>query len=377
MTSASSSRAPKIPTRLSAAATDKAPLTSIIGSPRYVLLVYSGNPPDSDPPHAISSPDAGYLINNIPNNGVWPNGVPPVMGAHLMASGVVAPLSTSKGAGINVYPPEVAYYDKEGDVQVILHATSSVATQTLARAVVEASEAAIKSKGSFTLVLSGGSLPSLLGPLAAYSKGPVAWDKFHIFFVDERNVPHSSPDSTLRAVKESFLSKVPVPPSQVHAIAEGLSVREAAVEYEGRILGLGRTILPRDESGKLPSFDLILLGVGLDGHIASHFPHRGTLIASVESWVLPVDNSPKPPSERITLSLPVINAAKEVVFVTLGESKAEIVQRTLEVQALPGALPAQLVRPTAGRVKWLLDVQSAQSLDIASWGEPKLFPRST
>lgn len=87
-------------------------------------------------------------------------------------------------------------------------------------------------------------------------------------------------------------------------------------------------------------------------------------------------NSPKPPSERITFTIPVINAAKEIIFVALGEGKADIVQRALEVQALPGALPAQLVRPESGKVKWLLDVQSAQSLDIASWEEAKLFPRS-
>lgn len=294
-----------------------------------------------------------------------------------MASSFVAPVSTSKGAGLNVYPPEIAYYDREGDVQVILHATSSVANSTLARTVIEASEAAIKAKGSFTLVLSGGSLPSLLGPLAAYTKSPVSWDKFHIFFVDERNVSHTSPDSTIGAVREALTSKVPIPPAQVHAIAEGLSVREAAVEYEGRIIALGHKVIPRDETGLLPAFDLILLGVGPDGHIASHFPHRGTLSAGIKPWVIPVDNSLKPPSERITLSLPVINAAREVVFVALGEGKAEIVQRTLEVQSLPGALPAQLVRPSMGRVKWLLDVSSAQNLDIASWGEPKLFPRST
>lgn len=97
---------------------------------------------------------------------------------------------------------------------------------------------------------------------------------------------------------------------------------------------------------------------------------------AVDKWVLPVSNSPKPPAERITLSLPVINAGKEVVFVALGESKAEVVQRVLEVQALPGSLPSQLVRPKVGRLKWLLDVQSAQFLDIASWGESKRFPRS-
>lgn len=305
------------------------------------------------------------------------------MGAHYMASGFVAPVSVSKGAGLDVYPPEVSYFSKEGeDVEVVLHATAAVAQNTLARLVVEASEAAIKAKGTFTLVLSGGSLPSLLGPLATYTKSKVQWEKFYVFFVDERNVPHNSSDSTLKAAKEAFLSKVPIPESQVYAIAEGLSVRQAASAYEGALLTLPRSVLPRDTTNPaLPSFDLVLLGVGPDGHVASLFPHRSALtergVPKDSSWILPVSNSPKPPAERITMTLPVINAAKEVLFVALGESKAEVVQRVLEVQALPGALPAQLVRPSSGgRLRWLLDVQSAQALDIASWGEPKLFPRS-
>jgi 6-phosphogluconolactonase len=94
---------------------------------------------------------AKYFIHQIPNNGVWPNGVPPLMGAHLMASGAVAPVSISKGAGLDVYPPEVAYYSKEGDVHVLLHATAGIAAKSLARVVVDASEAAIKAKDSFTL----------------------------------------------------------------------------------------------------------------------------------------------------------------------------------------------------------------------------------
>lgn len=228
---------------------------------------------------------------------------------------------------------------------------------------------------SFSLVVSGGSLPSQLANLASV-KGTVQWDKFHIFFVDERNVPHDSPESNLKAVQDALLSKVPIPTSQVHGIAEGLSVREAAVNYEGRLVSLPASVLPRNAEG-LPVFDLMLLGLGPDGHVASLFPHRSTL-TETERWVLPVDNSPKPPAERITMTLPVINAAKDIIFVALGEGKAEVVQRVLEVQALPGALPAQLVRPTAegARVRWLLDVQSAQHLDIASWEDAKNFPRS-
>lgn len=322
-----------------------------------------------------TAPEASkYLINEIPNNGIWPTGIPPVMGAHLMASGTVAPVSTSKGAGLDVYPPAVAYNNKEGNIQAVLHAGAPAAANTLAKAVVEASEAAIKAKGSFTLVLSGGSLPNALTPLLSY-KGTIKWDKFFIFFVDERNVPHSSPDSTLKAANEALLSKVPIPTSQIYGILEGVSAREAAVNYEGRLVGLPASVLPRNSDG-LPVFDLFLLGVGPDGHVASLFPHRSA-ISEQKQWVVPVENSPKPPPERITMTLPIINAAKEIIFVALGESKAEIVQRALEVQALPGALPAQLVRPTNdSKVKWLLDVQSAQHLDIASWDDVKSFPRS-
>ena len=114
---------------------------------------------------------------------------------------------------------------------------------------------------------------------------------------------------------------------------------------------------------------------GPDGHVASLFSHRSSLSEDVK-WVVPISNSPKPPSERISMTLPVINAAKDVVFLALGEGKAEVVQRTLEVQALPGSLPAQLVRPESGKTRWFLDVQSAQHLNIASWEEAKLFPRS-
>lgn len=228
---------------------------------------------------------------------------------------------------------------------------------------------------SFSLVVSGGSLPSQLANLASV-KGTVQWEKFYVFFVDERNVPHDSHESNLKAVQDALLSKVPIPTSQVYGIAEGLSVREAAVNYEGRLVSLPASVLPRNAEG-LPVFDLMLLGLGPDGHVASLFPHRSTL-TETERWVLPVGNSPKPPAERITMTLPVINAAKDIIFVALGEGKAEVVQRVLEVQALPGALPAQLVRPTAedARVRWLLDVQSAQHLDIASWENAKNFPRS-
>jgi len=111
--------------------------------------------------------------------------------------------------------------------------------------------------------------------------------------------------------------------------------------------------------------------------VASLFPNREQTTGASEGIVLPVENSPKPPPERITFSLPVINSAKQVVIVAFGGGKAEIVQRALEVQALPGALPAQLVQPQTGSLTWYLDSDSAQSLHIQDWDDKKAFPRSS
>jgi 6-phosphogluconolactonase len=311
------------------------------------------------------------LINVIPKS-QWDNGVPPVMGAHLMASGVIAPLSTSKGAGVDLVPHLFQYHTDATKTEIALYITPEKAAQGLATSVIEAAAAAIKKKGSFTLVLSGGSLISQLSGLVG-QKG-VEWSKWFIFFVDERNVPHSSPDSNFKGANEALLSKVPIPEANIISIAENMPATSAAIIYEGRLLALPTSVLPRNEAG-LPVFDLMLLGVGPDGHIGSLFPNTSQT-AAVERWVLPVEDSPKPPSARITMTMPVINASKECIFVCLGDGKAEIVSRTLEVQSLPGALPAQMVRPTHGKVRWVLDVAAAQYLDIARWGEPKRFPRS-
>lgn len=264
------------------------------------------------------------------------------------------------------------YTDQEGSAQVQLYVTPAAASKGLVKLVTEASQAAIRAKGTFTLVLSGGALIKQLSSLVGV-KG-IDWAKAHVFYVDERNVPHSSADSNHKQATDALLSQVPLPPAQIHAIAEGLPVEQAATNYEGRLLGLPTSVLPRS-ADNLPIFDLMLLGLGPDGHIASLFPNWPQT-AATSGWVLPVSNSPKPPPERITMTLPVINAAKEVAFVALGDSKAEVVQRVLEVQALPGALPAQLVRPTSGNLKWLLDIQAAQHLDIANWDDKKAFPRS-
>lgn len=290
-----------------------------------------------------------------------------------MESGAVAPLSTSKGPGTGE-PHSFYYPESAADIGVVSYGTQAAATGRLAEIVATASQEAIKEKGAFTIALTGGSLLKALGGLAGNKS--VEWAKWHVFFGDERNVPHNDSDSTLKGAREAFLDKVSIPASQQYVIKEGLSVKEAATEYAGQMLDVLQSVLPRNSEG-LPVIDLALLGVGPDGHVCSLFPNRPET-AQKEGWVLAVEESPKPPPERITMSLPVLNAVKAAVFVAMGEGKAEVVQRVLEVQSLPGALPAQLVRPTNGTVTWLLDADAASQLAAARWdtGKKADFPRS-
>lgn len=309
---------------------------------------------------------------NVIDKSRWPEGIPAVMGAHLMASGTVAPLSTSKGPGQGV--EHLFYYPTEDQERCVVnqYVNGEAGAKGLSEIVKEISDASIKARGYFTLVLSGGSLLKALAELVD-NKG-VDFSKWHVAYADERNVPHSSDDSNHKGAKDVFLSKVDIPASQIYAIKEGLSVDEASKEYEGQLLRIPQSVLPRNSEG-WPIFDLVLLGIGPDGHVASLFPNHKQ-VAFKDGWVLPVSDSPKPPPERISLSLPVINSAANVGIVAFGEGKAEIIQRALEVQCLPGALPAQLVRPKEGTLRWLLDCGAASRLNINKWNNTKDFPRS-
>jgi len=310
-------------------------------------------------------------INIIPI-GRWEDGIPSAMGGHYLASGALAPLSNSKGPGIDIEPLYFTYPSHETDTRVVVYETPYAAAGGLAEEVAAASKAAVAAKGSFTIALSGGSLIKSLSALI--SRDDVDFSKWYVLFSDERNVSLSSSDSNYKGAEDEFLSKVPIPSSQILKLKEGLTAGQAAEQYAGQMLSLSEDVLPR--KGELPVLDMVLLGVGPDGHVASLFPNRKeTADSGSERWVLPVTDSPKPPSDRITLTMPVINAAKRVAVVALGEGKSEVVQRALEVQSLPGALPVQMVRPQDGIV-WVLDVGSASGLKTGTWDDKKSYPRS-
>ena len=222
-------------------------------------------------------------------------------------------------------------------------------------------DAAVRDRGAFTVALSGGSTPRGLYEVLAGDGPPpfrqrVPWGRIHFFWGDERHVPPDHPESNYRAAREALLSKVPVPPDHVHRIpAERPDAAQAAEEY-------ARTLREhfRLADGQWPRFDLVLLGMGPDGHTASLFPgtpavHERERLACAP-WV------EKLRAHRITLSPPVLNHAAGVLFLVAGEDKAETLRAVLHGEVQPDRLPAQVVRPIRGDLLWLVDQAAARCL---------------
>ncbi len=212
--------------------------------------------------------------------------------------------------------------------------------------------ASVRGKGLFTVVLSGGSTPKeLYGLLASdpsYRTG-LPWDRIHIFWGDERHVLPDHPDSNYRMAREALLSKVPIPPENIHAMrGEVRDARQAALEYEEGLRDFFRLRV-----GEFPRFDFVLLGMGPDGHTASLFPGTEALRErsrlSVANWV------GKLQTYRITLTVPVFNHAAFLLFLVSGEEKAETLKTVLEERKREDPFPAQLIRPVHGRLLWLVD----------------------
>jgi 6-phosphogluconolactonase len=209
------------------------------------------------------------------------------------------------------------------------------------------------------VVLSGGSTPLGLYSLLATSpalRTQVPWSSTHVFWGDERHVPPDHPDSNFRGADAALLSQVPIPASNVHRIRAELDAVSAAREYEAEIRGVFG--LGGDE---LPRFDVLLLGMGNDGHTASLFPGTSALHADehlvVANWVGKLD------TERITLTASVLNNAACILVLVTGEDKAPAAKAVLHGAYEPEQLPAQLLAPTQGQLVWLLDRAAASRLD--------------
>jgi 6-phosphogluconolactonase len=219
---------------------------------------------------------------------------------------------------------------------------------SLAAAAAEAfAAAASASDGAFRVALSGGNTPKALYALLAAEplRARVPWSRVEVFFGDERCVPPDHPDSNFRMAEEVLLSRVPLEPSRIHRVRTELAPEEAARRYSDELRG--------------PRFDWIFLGLGPDGHTASLFPGSAAVnelkVRATSVWV------EEKKSHRVTITRPVIDAAKKVVFVVAGADKAEMVRRVVEEPADP-AFPASLVAPTGGDLIWLLDAAAASLL---------------
>jgi 6-phosphogluconolactonase len=212
------------------------------------------------------------------------------------------------------------------------------------------------------IALSGGSTPNRLfaNLTSRLWRKEVPWHAVRICQVDERPVPPDHPDSNFRALNELLLSRVPIPRANVIRIPAELGPENAAREYEGRL----RERLPVCDTG-FPVLDLVFLGMGDDGHTASLFPNSPAL-SERERWVAanPVE---KLGGMRVTLTYPVLNSAREVVFLVCGKSKAERVAEVLSGTGDATTLPAQGIQPTDGSLTWWLDAAAASCLPPADY----------
>lgn len=229
-------------------------------------------------------------------------------------------------------------------------------SRAAAEYICEIAEGAIKERGIFTFVLSGGTTPRLL--YEELAKEPYAsrvdWQHTHLFWGDERCVPSDNPDSNFSLALQTLISKVDVPPSNIHRIPAATgSPKPVAAEYETTLREFFQVTAAGDPSTSFPSFDLVLMGMGVDGHTASLFPGDAAL-EERSSWVVAVEgSSASPPVPRITLTLPVINEAKCVLFLVSGSNKLKILQEILD-NPHSSIYPAAHVRP-AGKLLWFID----------------------
>ena len=226
-------------------------------------------------------------------------------------------------------------------------ATPEDLARAAAQLFVARSSEAVAQRGVSTIALSGGSTPKLLYQLLADPnesfREQVPWPRIHFFWTDERHVPPDHPESNYRMANEAMLAHVPVTSDNVHRVmSENPNAAEAAEQYE--------LAVP-------PRFDLILLGLGTDGHTASIFPGSKVLHETKRLVAAPWVEELK--SYRITMTLPLINNASSVVFLVSGTEKAEIVR---EVLGGSKRYPAQKVRPTNGELIWMLDREAADKL---------------
>jgi len=265
-------------------------------------------------------------------------------------------------------PPPSAKLTGSGMERAHHHVRIFADPESLARAaaelIVEAANGAVAQRGRFMFVLSGGATPKRLYSLLAGDpefRARMPWSATWFFFGDERNVPPDDPASNYRMAYEAMLNKAPIEAAHVLRMKGELQdTEQAAREYEEVLRGFYP--LP---DGVFPAFDLVLLGIGADGHTASLFPHTAALRERTR-WVC-ANWVPQLQTHRITLTAPVLNSAGLVLFLVEGAEKAEALRAVLAGPVDPDSVPAQMIEAREGAVSWLTDEAAAALLgDIPS-----------
>jgi 6-phosphogluconolactonase len=245
----------------------------------------------------------------------------------------------------------------DGAPEIIVLEDPAALAEAAAQAIVEVATEAANTHGRFTVALAGG-----LTPRATYERLAQAplrermpWQRTWAFFGDERGVAADHPDSNYRMANEALLSKVPIPPAQIARIrGEAEDPEAAAADYARHMNDVFAC-----KRGDLPRFDLILLGMGVDGHTGSLFP-GSPVLKEVFRPVAAVHAGAASIPQRFTFTFPVINTAAHVMFLVAGAEKAKMLKAVLAEPS--SALPAAMVRPTNGRLVWLLDRAAAALL---------------
>lgn len=217
--------------------------------------------------------------------------------------------------------------------------------------------AAANARGIARVAISGGTTPKAMFALLAsdaFAKR-VPWDKLDLYWVDERCVGPEDADSNYRMTKEALLSKVPLAEDRIHRMEGELEPEEAAARYEAAIRNGFRL-----EGAETPTFDLVLLGMGDDGHTASLFPHTEAL--NDMTHIVVANHVPQKDTWRITLTWPVINQGREVAFLIEGAGKAQVLHDVFEGPYQPETYPSQIIRPASGKLTLLLDSAAAAKL---------------
>ncbi len=252
---------------------------------------------------------------------------------------------------------EAAGKNKASAPQIVVCADGAEVARRAAERLIEIAREAIDANGRFSVALAGGSTPKKLYELLASDeyREQIEWPKVHIFFGDERCVPPNDAESNYRMANEALLASVPLPPQNVHRmVGDGDAVANARL-YEDELRGYF-------EEEQWPHFDLVLLGMGDDGHTASLFPGSQAL-KETSAWVT-ANWVEKFNTFRITLSAPAINHAAHVLFLITGAGKALRLPEVINGERDTNRLPSQLIQPQAagGMLEWLVDKDAAANL---------------